>query len=1469
MGVNVSIARNRATNGAAITGKDLNAESVILASYGKGTAKADMTGVSVGGIKITASVVDALNETTNKAQMKLTGKLNGSLKAESQVEGETAAKLMTGGGSLVGIDVNVATAYGRTNAVTDISIGGMSAGKKSIAVKAGGKDTVTADIENLIGLSAVSVATMVGAAHAQDVHSATLKLTGESNGEGVSVTGSSTTRIETIPAEYSTEGVSVTTDSDITSRSTVTPSSSGVNIAAGSLGVNISSATSTAYAGAELVLDDAKLTADGDVDVRTETSTKAEAVIKPATFSLSAIVDVGVNKVTSDLKSTQAATLRLIKGEIVRAENVNIRSLVRAADSTATVSTSGVEEDNKSRVKLGVVSKETNTALAKESLASTAAVLGERKHYKTIYYNLINRASGTYFDSVSEEEYLRKMKDPDWAAKYRGIRQEDTFESTPYEANRISANALNIMADAASAGTVTGARAYTQGANQAGFYTAGNLDGQAYSLESINAVFSGVTANIDNKAIVKAVGNAQAAGKGTMPGSLALVNKGLSTMKAGIGTEANRQTVKALIGKGAALNAGEIAIDANNTGKATAIVQRGTTVALASVDKSSQPTDSWYDTGVVFADGVTLTATAKAPSRGIPGCTGNISVHSVAEHNAASTVDGASVGIALNLNSMKGENTIHDENNIDLGKEVILRSVIPEGAPSTNRGNIGLYANTSTHANARTDMTGGGIVESTTVKAFNTITRNARINIGKEAAILSAGDLRLHLNNGLDDNIHTEARVETDGALALGDAEATTVLNANTELHVAPSARIIGNRLVRLQALGGSGRDKGGVGLETQAVVKASGGGINPVAYAKTVLKITNYIDVNRRESYYKKQDGVTIRSENGSVNLWATNDFTHVLTHSNADGKAAGGRSLAKTVYDLNLQNTVWVDDASLEAPRSKVLLEADNGDAYRTEIEARPHGELYASGGSVSSDIQWGGTSFNQIRTTDRNGVKTAGNFTHAIYSPNSNKGIHISKSQDINRLFSTSINNSEVIGSVLYAYMCDFCEKGTGRNVNPAARGGTNPKDAFQKALSPLTDIQRMLDRLGISKARYGEEDYAAAGSIVVLDMPVMLEKDVTLDNGRNMKYHLWTNAETQLDTFLLPNATRMYARVRDDRILVQYVAEVIRGDIRGVGETHAIDIITALTAYAADNPVIPVGSSGSLDFSTGEFIVPPEADYELYLHEVSGKWLIEKLEEGYIRIMKGDQDEINIAVLNGTELPSGEIMEGLVDGGMKDGWRLYWLGDSPETARDAGQTLFGLLLNPDTDEIDAFRTSVNAIENGEAPVDVSLYLYRDSGADRREEEKYNCMFFDTSAGEKSLVKVITEVLMDRQLVMPLSMRIVLRGYDMAGADWPVYSLTDHFFALCDGTDGQVSMFDEFYQNTFDGDTFESDYIRIEGVMDGDMNVTIKEDQPIWPEWTGEDAATDIEGNDYVYRDGVWYPAEPLSYDDAAAL
>ena len=60
-------------------------------------------------------------------------------------------------------------------------------------------------------------------------------------------------------------------------------------------------------------------------------------------------------------------------------------------------------------------------------------------------------------------------------------------------------------------------------------------------------------------------------------------------------------------------------------------------------------------------------------------------------------------------------------------------------------------------------------------------------------------------------------------------------------------------------------------------------------------------------------------------------------------------------------------------------------------------------------------------------------------------------------------------------------------------------------------------------------------------------------------------------------------------------------------------------------------------------------------------------------------------------------------------------------------------------------------------------------------------------------------------------------------------------------------------------FDGDRFDSDYMRIEGIIDGNLKITLKHGQNIWPEWSGDDTAEDIQNNHYQRLDDVWYNAD----------
>ena len=127
---------------------------------------------------------------------------------------------------------------------------------------------------------------------------------------------------------------------------------------------------------------------------------------------------------------------------------------------------------------------------------------------------------------------------------------------------------------------------------------------------------------------------------------------------------------------------------------------------------------------------------------------------------------------------------------------------------------------------------------------------------------------------------------------------------------------------------------------------------------------------------------------------------------------------------------------------------------------------------------------------------------------------------------------------------------------------------------------------------------------------------------------------------------------------------------------------------------------------------------------------------------------------------------------------------------------------------------------------------------------ETDKYNVLFFDTPEGEEDRVKVVTDVVAGRTLEMPRPLRIPLRGFALEGADWPVYSIDRHWFVMGDGTDGIVSLFDGFYTAVFDGNTFESQYTRIEGITEGEFIVTITKGQPVWEEAENDAIADDSE-------------------------
>ena len=1577
--VNTAIAHNRAQNVSVINGSTLKAKNVTLKSYSMGDATADLMGLDVSDISVATSVVNARNEATSSVKMNLSGALEGDLDAHSDVQGNTKAKLLTGGGSLLGsVKTNVATANGATNALLDVAIGGASDEWRTISALVTGKDDVSTDIDNLVLTNgALSVATMVGGAHSKDVYDNKVRLSG---------------------GNYKLNRIDVITSHDANTRSEVTPSGSGVDISLISVGVNKSTATSKVYAGAKLTVQDATLQTNGvasarpvntaphvtngsmisesknaDVNVLTVGSHTVDASIRPATFKASG-VGIGVGKARAEESATQAATLELGNGGIEKAGNVYVQSVVARGNTSAVYGASGVEEGMEDSLEIGAVLVDINTAKAIDNLTSTAAVLGGPTGYKTEkawvdegeyvtehkvytnYDNVIRYAwrdtkTGEVFD-VSDLEMAKRIVEKDngkkWNDKWntdsdlidailnlssghynltdllgvlskaklslkienrykQDVEVYETYEDDVdvwvpklvYKDTEVPiyGNPENNILKAGNlfvrSGTVenpaqqlgkeyawekewnmpTTVTARTNGAGQNGLVTVGNLDGHASATESFNTVLKGVNIDLTGDAAIKAATNAVASANGTMPGGWALVGVGVSNIHADIGREGDAHTAKIIVTDGVQLKAQHIDMTAYNEGDSSVDFQAGTMKAVVSVRQAKQPTRNWYDTGILL-DGSTVLESRAAGAADQP----DLRLHSETFVKSTSKSKSSTIGILYNANSTYGEVHSTEGNYIDIGSGAKLTAAGALDALALNRDKIEVETAIGK---------GKGLIAGSKAYAVVEVDRTAQVNVG-DGAQLTAGDaLKLRAVTGEGDFVNVLAEAEAGGGFAAATADAKYKGTSNAAVNIGKHVPITAEKDVDLKATATSWHkeaafEEEGVQLQANALGKA----LRMKPDAKTTIQMNFDAAVNinhltdadmtaaNKATNQEKADiwKTTITSKQGNINVTADNEFLFVRANSNAEGYSGWGTAKADTHIVSNLHNLVWVDYTDMTAAKGNITILARNGNMEATRGVAKLYSYAECTNksvvGSVKARNYFEGSNWNQIRSNDTKQVTfKAKKVVHTAAAPWDNDNLEKIHEHSTHKSGAVS-RTSEHYWDWNEYWRCDFCGKSGKKDGDAEAMSGQAEqytkrnleealRSAFEKALAPLTDIQRQVDKVGSAvRARYGEEEYAQAGAIYVLEYPVTLEKDVTIDVERIAKYKLWTNTETGHDVYLLPNATRLYGQARGGKINLDYVAEVIRGDIRGNGEIAEIDIITALTKRAFANPVIPIGSTGSLDFLNGLLMLPSHADFELYLHEVSGSWLVRAWQGDYMQALIADQDAINNYAINGGDLPQGTIASGLIDGGKKDGWQLWWIGDSPKTAAEADQTLIGLLVNSETDEADAFRTTVNAISNDEPVTDVSLYLYRDSKSDRMEEEKYNVIFFDTPQGEKSLVKVITNVLMGREMETPLPMHLVLRAFDITGADLPVYSISGHYFAMCDGTDGQVSMFENFYTNTFDGDVFDSDYICIKGIVDGNLNVTIKESQPIWPEWTGENTAEDIQDNQYERIDGIWY-------------
>jgi len=1405
--LNAAIARNNTKSFATVSGGSINAKTNAKVSS-KDTVKADASvhGVQISGLNIAGNTVVALNDADTRVTVKTDTFEVKDGKAEFGVEhrATTDAGIETGGGSIIEGSASVSAAYGRSSGIIDVDVNKLTAG----SLTASGKTSSVTNAKVTNGsFAALKANAMVGAAYEQGVYSTKVSLGPDSRVNGQ---------------------VDVTTDYVSRADSDVTPHKGGLDASLLKMSMNLALARNTAFAGSDLVLEGA-MNAGGDVNIKTVGDGSAKAVIRPVKVEIGG-AKLAANFVNADNSLAQAATLNMNGGTLNAEGKLNIQALSRGAEASASLGTAGADKS----VSVSLANFTVSRAYATENLSSTAGLFGQAANrfkdsdkiqvtYQDARYKFW---SNGYYDYAKVKENIesgiwtnvRTVSDGQSILLSQNSAAAVKKDKADASANTVNAAGLNILSGISDENMLSKSSATSNGAKEVSFLTLGNLEARATASDSFSAALQGAGVTVKGKAEIQANTKTSSYAFGGAPGGYAAISGGISNTYANIGSEKNRQTAQTLIGEGVRLTANEVAISASNRSETEARFEKKGGYSLASIGSSSQPTETWRDTSVIIGQKAEITSRGK------------LAVESASSGSAKSIVNNSGTGLILNVATMQGKNTLNENVNLLIGEDVKIKA---DGETSLKAsGKLGMEA----ASNYTGDFT---VVNRTSAKSENILNRTQTLMIGKGVQI-EADRLSIVSEASVGDEVKAESSENTGSSMMdFVKTEATNTVKQTNTLDIGPKVKATANGLVNISAVTGGH-------FVLHSTVNARKGlrlVAKPEAHSNNVLAINNYTNINAGRS--SADDRTYITSKNDEINVFAAlrNLVVSSDTTDEGDGAIGGVYSWANVGADYNDQ--IWVDNTTFRAGK-RTLLETNHNDS---SIAALSNAALHGLGFESPTAKIWGSIN-SVIRSSNTGNVDGGNNFVHTA---NPTAGIVIGANANGSFL---SKGNRDVQRTIRGEWFCDFCRHTSGtfgddRRMNIAAALDR----AFTKALKPIKDIDRMVLKLdSATKARYGEEEYQAADRLYVFAIEKQLGQNVTFGEARIEKYRLWTDTLTQHNFHLLPNAARLFRTQRLD-----YVADVIHGDVLGDGAAYDIDIITALNDYAFNEPVIPIGSSGSLDFATGTLKVPAFAHFDLYLGEVSGKWLLECFNTGFMRREDIGQPKLSVEMLNaddaGELLANSTIISEVMEGSGKDGWKRYWLGHTPETAEDPNEPLIYLLLNEETDEVDAFRTSRTMIENGRSDVDVSLYIFRDSKSDRMGEEKYNVLFIDTPAGEKSFVIVVTNVLGGRELEVPKTMRVKLRGVSL-GADYPAYSLTDHFMVLNNGMDGVVSMFDDFYHATFDGDVFDSGYTRIEGIQDNNLTITLTEGQKIWPEWIDDHSAEDIEGDEYTLVNNLWY-------------
>ncbi len=982
---------------------------------------------------------------------------------------------------------------------------------------------------------------------------------------------------------------------------------------------------------------------------------------------------------------------------------------------------------------------------------------------------------------------------------------------------------------------------------QAGVFTAGALVSRALMADRFITRTTG--GKIDSGALDIGVRlNTSAHALGSAPGAYTVGTASGSLTDTQIGEENARQT--AIVEIAGQLNTTDTKIHAENVSSAKSEMGKKTQFTLSNVTLSEIPTTTWLETGVHVKDGASLYAS------------GETTIESSDRSTADSRLKESTLSLVFNVETMHGDNTVDTVNNITFGKGMSVQS----------GRDINIKGRSDTIMNALSVYDGGFSLwtNDSDVYVTNTLKRRLKVAIGDESLFKSErGSLNVEARSGEHDSIYTAAYISSSAMInTTPGAKAYLDIDSDTTVSVGGKGTIQAQKDVTLHS-------DASLGEIVMEITSDAGGSLTSSARAENHATINNAAKLLLNPD---RVDTLQITSRDKDVNLLASSEDVYVDIDAYGYASNAGGKVNAWSLLTMNMLKHVYIDNTTVNAENGTAKVRAYNSDKTRTIggktlsgniLMLNAYAKMTGVGiGYVAPKAIVEGSWINEIRSMEDNGghnvILNGRNVTKVAESPE--KNLDILLWTDYDKTFLAG-NRRESKNNLSYGNQNDLLTKtaykvGTGKVASSDGTGMSVSIDGPVKVLGGLFGASTENDTVeGMWRSHSLVKCTRDPSEIYVLDLIVPLTRDVRM--ALPARYMLWRNTQTQMDVFLLPNATRL--NVRGNRVrIVQELMRLIVG-----GKQRLVNILVSLQSENAGKQV-GLSNRSTLDFDTGSLRVPEGESFWVYTRELSGKWLAGQFESGNFRLY--DVDRERLAAWSADQpLPEAEPIEGLTPVDHDGDAKWYWIGVTPDTARDSNAALYLLAVDASTDEASLWRTTAGVVAGGlkGEPADFAApqraFAFRDLRADHEADSvRYDVLLLDLDAAhEESTFEIMTDLPDSDEPKRPAPIYVVLRPFPLDGVDAPCYSIRGVLFAWLDASDGAVDLLDGQYTATNSDTTFDSPYTRIEGNGTEALQVIIKSGQPIWPEWLSDSSAGDLQGNRYELREGEWVQV------DAAAV